>query len=69
MASGVLDQLKDEIASIKGGAVGAMLNILWGMVKQAPLPAAPPIQRDKPKRGSQSSIGPRRLQPQGPVPR
>jgi ElaB/YqjD/DUF883 family membrane-anchored ribosome-binding protein len=58
MVSGVLEQFKDEIALIKSAAVGAMMSTLWGMVKQIPLPAAPPMQRDKPKGGAQSSERP-----------
>ncbi len=58
MVSGVLEQFKDEIALIKSAAVGAVMSTLWGMVKQAPLPAASPMQRDQPKGGAQSGDRP-----------
>jgi hypothetical protein len=44
MGSGVLDRFKDEIAILKGAAVGAVISTLRDMVRQALLPAAPPIK-------------------------
>lgn len=58
IVSGALDQLKDEIATIKGVAVGAVMNILWGMVKQALLPAAPHSTNALTKQSSQPGENP-----------
>jgi hypothetical protein len=56
--SGVLEQFKDEIAAIKSAAVGAVVSTLWGVVKQALLPAAPPSTSDMTKGGAQPSESP-----------
>jgi hypothetical protein len=64
MGSSVLDQLKDEIAIIKGAAVGALISTLREMVKQAVPALAPHIERARSQRGGQPLERP----PQQPAP-
>jgi len=46
-------QFTDEIAAIKSAAVGAVVSILWGVVKQALLPSpTSPLTNTRPKQGS-----------------
>jgi len=53
--SGVLERYKDEIAIIEGAAVGAVMNTLWGMLKQALLPQpTPPLTSTRTKQGQPS---------------
>lgn len=40
VASEVKSHVKDELAAIKGAAVGAVISTLWAMAKQVLLPAA-----------------------------
>jgi phage-related minor tail protein len=58
MGSGVLAQFKDEIALIKGAAMGAVISTLRDMVKQALLPPAPHITSAMTKGSAQSSERP-----------
>jgi ElaB/YqjD/DUF883 family membrane-anchored ribosome-binding protein len=63
IGSGVLEQLKDEIAILKSAAVGAMVSTLWDVVKQALLPPpTPPLTSPRTKQGSQSSDRPAQTQ-------
>jgi hypothetical protein len=57
--SGVLERFKDEIAIIESAAVGAVMNTLWGMLKQALLSPSPALRTNtRTKQGSQSSDPP-----------
>jgi hypothetical protein len=57
-ASGVLEELTDEIAALKSAAVGAVVSTLRGMFKQAlPSPTAP-LTNTRTKQGSQFSDPP-----------
>jgi ElaB/YqjD/DUF883 family membrane-anchored ribosome-binding protein len=56
--SGVLEQFKDELAIIKSAAVGAVMSTLWGVVKQALRPAAPPRTSDMTNGGAQPRESP-----------
>lgn len=56
--SGVLERFKDEIAIIEGAAVGAVMSTLWGMLKQALLPAASPSKSVMTKGDAQPSERP-----------
>lgn len=58
--SGLREQVTNEIASIKSAAVGAVVSILWGVVKQALLPPAPPPMSDLTKGSAQPSEHPAR---------
>jgi ElaB/YqjD/DUF883 family membrane-anchored ribosome-binding protein len=52
MGSGVLDQFKEEIAILKSAAVAVVISTLRDMVRQALLPAVPPIKSDMTKGGT-----------------
>src|SRR5581483_11787805 len=69
MVSGVLDQFKDEIALLKGAAVGAMISTLSDIIKQVSLPPAPPITSAMTKLGGQPSDRPAQKQNLAPIPR
>jgi hypothetical protein len=62
IVSGILDQfqdeMKDEISSLKSVAVGAVINILREMFKQAMPTLAPHLEKAHTKRGDQASDSP-----------
>jgi hypothetical protein len=62
IVSGMLDQLKDEmkdeISSLKSVAVGAVMNILREMFKQAMPTLAPHLEQAHTKQGGQASDSP-----------
>jgi len=62
IVSGMLDQLKDEmkdeISSLKSVAVGAVMNILREMFKQAMPTLAPHLEKAHAKQGGQASDSP-----------
>ena len=52
------DEMKDEISSLKSVAVGAVMNILREMFKQAMPTLAPHLEKAHTKQGGQASDSP-----------
>jgi len=58
MLDQVKDEMQDEIASLKSVAVGAVMNILREMFKQAMPTLAPHLEKAHTKQGGQASDSP-----------
>lgn len=58
IGSGVRERFKDEIVIIESAAVGAVMNTLWGMLKQALPTVASHSESDTTERGGQPSDHP-----------
>jgi hypothetical protein len=61
IASEVTSQVKDNLASIKGAAMGVVMSTLWAMAKQVLLPAAREGDGASAKPGTQRVDSPQQI--------
>lgn len=61
IVSGVTSQIKDDLATIKGEALGAVISTLWAMAIQALLPGARQVDGVTAKPGAQPIDSPQQI--------